>query len=136
MTGGAFEIRSLATRGDDRGLLVVAEVGRECPFAVARVYWVFGTREGVRRGFHAHKRTRQMAVCVAGGCSFLMDNGGTSKVIRMQSPDQALMIEPGVWHEMFDFTADCVLLVLADTPYEEPDYIRNYDQFRAFTRTT
>ena len=132
MSEGPFEIRPLVRRGDERGSLVVAEAGRECPFPVARVYWVFGTREGVRRGFHAHKRTRQMAVCVAGACSFLMDDGTRREIIRMESPEQALMIEPGVWHEMFDFTGDCVLLVLADAPYEEADYLRDYDQFLAF----
>jgi len=126
-----FEILSLTRRGDERGALVVAEAGRECPFSVARVYWVFGTQPGVRRGFHAHKRTRQLAVCVAGACSFLMDDGARRQNIRLDSPEQGLTIEPGVWHEMFDFSPDCVLLVLADAPYDEADYIRDYEQFLA-----
>jgi hypothetical protein len=70
-----------------------------------------------------------MAICVAGACSFLMDDGTHRESIRLASPDTGLMIEPGVWHEMFDFTSDCVLLVLADSPYEESDYIRNYELF-------
>ncbi len=130
MSSGRFEIRMLAKRGDARGSLVVAEAGRECPFPVARVYWVFGTQAGVRRGFHAHHRTRQMAVCVSGACTFLMDDGAHREELRMDSPDSALMIEPGVWHEMSDFTPDCVLLVLADAPYAESDYIRDYAEFK------
>jgi len=129
MSAPFFEILPLTRRGDERGALVVAEAGRECPFPVARVYWVFGTSSGVRRGFHAHKRTRQMAVCVAGECSFLMDDGKQRETVRLSSPDRGLTIEPGVWHEMFDFSPDCVLLVLADLPYEEADYIRDYDEF-------
>ncbi len=130
MSRSRFETRALTRRGDARGSLVVAEAGRECPFPVARVYWVFGTSAEVRRGFHAHHKTRQMAVCVAGACTFLMDDGTVREDIRFDSPDRALMIEPGVWHEMYDFTPDCVLLVMADAPYAEADYIRDYALFQ------
>lgn len=119
----------LNRRGDDRGALVVAEAGRECPFLVARAYWVFGTPTGVTRGFHAHRRTRQFAVCVAGACSMLMDDGSVAESIRLDSPEKAIVIEPGVWHEMSEFTVDCVLLVLADGPYDEADYIRSREEF-------
>lgn len=124
-----FEFTALSRRGDARGSLVVAECGRECPFPVARVYWVFGTPDGVKRGFHAHRRTRQFAVCVAGACSMLMDDGKVARTLRLDAPDKGLLIEPGVWHEMSDFTPDCVLLVLADAPYDESDYIRSREEF-------
>lgn len=76
-----------------------------------------------------------MAVCVAGACSFLMDDGKGRADLRLDAPDRALMIEPGVWHEMYDFTPDCVLLVLADAPYDESDYIRSREEFdRLFSR--
>lgn len=130
----AYPLRTLTKRGDARGSLVVAEAGKECPFPVARVYWVFGTAAGLRRGFHAHHRTRQMAVCVAGACSFHMDDGRTAAEIRLDTPDVALPIEPGVWHEMYDFTPDCVLLVMADAPYSESDYIRSKDDFEKLFR--
>lgn len=129
MTSTFFEVRELTYRGDARGALVVAESERECPFPVARVYWVFGTQPGVRRGFHAHKRTRQMAVCVAGSCSFLMDNGREREIVSLNKPERGLTIEPGVWHEMFDFSPDCVLLVFASALYDEADYIRDYEMF-------
>lgn len=130
-----FPFRPLTLRSDARGSLAVAECGRELPFAPARVYWVFGTTAGVRRGFHAHHRTRQLAVCVAGACSMLMDDGAVVETIRLERPDQALLIEPGVWHEMFDFSPDCVLLVMADAPYDESDYVRDRAEFeRLFKR--
>jgi len=125
-----FQTMELAVKGDARGLLAVIEGGLQCPFEIARVYWVYGTKPGVRRGLHAHWRTRQMAVCVAGGCSFLMDDGTTRQILRLDSPSTVLPIEPLVWHEMFDFSPDCVLLVMADAPYQEADYIRDYEAFR------
>lgn len=130
MSSHKFVPSTLTRRGDARGGLVVAETGRDCPFDIRRVYWVFGTPGGVRRGFHSHLKTRQMAVCVSGACSFLMDDGTTREDVRLATPDSALMIEPGVWHEMYDFTPDCVLLVFADAPYDEADYVRDYSRFR------
>lgn len=129
-----FPLLDLPRRGDARGALVVVEASRDCPFPIARAYWVFGTGPGVRRGFHAHHKTRQFAVCVAGACSMLMEDAAGAEILRLDSPDRALLIEPGVWHEMFDFSPDCVLLVLADAPYDEADYIRDYAAFKKPSR--
>ena len=134
MTDSHFKTISLARRGDERGALVVAEANRECPFPIVRVYWVFGSQPEVRRGYHSHRKTRQMAICVAGACTFLMDDGIRNETIRLASLETGLIIEPGVWHEMFDFTPDCVLLVLADSPYDESDYIRSREQFAKILR--
>lgn len=101
----------------------------DCPFEIRRVYWVFGTRPGVVRGFHAHHKTRQLAVCVSGSCDLLMNNGREVQTIHLCSPDVALLIEPMVWHEMSNFSADCVLLVMADAGYDEADYIRDFNVF-------
>lgn len=124
-----YPLIRLNRRGDERGALVVAETGRECPFPVRRAYWVFGTPAGEKRGFHAHRKTRQFAVCVAGACSMLMDDGKAAETIRLDAPENAIVIEPEVWHEMAEFSPDCVLLVLADAPYDEADYIRNREEF-------
>jgi dTDP-4-dehydrorhamnose 3,5-epimerase-like enzyme len=129
MSNNLFHTQALSKYGDERGSLVVAEFGIGCPFPIHRVYWLFGTVAGVSRGFHAHVKTRQLAVCVSGACSLLMDDGHNRKTVRLDSPEKALLIEPMVWHEMHDFTPDCVLLVMADAPYEESDYIRDYDRF-------
>jgi dTDP-4-dehydrorhamnose 3,5-epimerase-like enzyme len=126
---GGCRLLSLAIRGDERGLLVPFEGGRNVPFELARVYTVFGTLPGVRRGFHAHRGLQQAAVAVAGGCTMLLDDGRQQRRVRLDRPDRLLTLPPMVWHEMDDFTPDCVLMVLADAPYDEADYIRDHGEF-------
>jgi len=115
--------------GDKRGSLVALEAGKEVPFDVKRVYYLFGTKAGVTRGFHAHKALRQVAVCISGSCRFLLDDGKKKEKIFLDSPNQGLLIEHLAWREMYDFSEDCVLLVLASEHYDEEDYIRDYDEF-------
>lgn len=115
--------------GDDRGSLVVLEALKTVPFDIKRVYYIFGTKAGVARGFHAHKNLKQVAVCVTGSCRMILDNGQERKEILLDSPTRGLLIEDLVWREMHDFSPDCVLLVLASEHYDETDYIRDYDGF-------
>ncbi|MDG9883148.1 WxcM-like domain-containing protein [Pseudomonas putida CSV86] len=115
--------------GDDRGHLSVLEANKNIPFDIRRVYYLTGTQPGVARGFHAHKELEQMAVCVAGSCRMIMDDGLRSEEVILDSPAKVLHVGKMVWHEMHDFTEDCVLLVLANDYYDESDYIRNYEQF-------
>jgi dTDP-4-dehydrorhamnose 3,5-epimerase-like enzyme len=123
------KLLQLPVRGDERGSLVPIEAGRDVPFEIKRVYTVFGTQLGVSRGFHAHLATEQVAIAVAGGCTMILDDGRGRRSVRLDRPDQALTIPPMVWHEMEDFSADCVLMVLADAPYDEADYIRDHARF-------
>ena len=125
----------LTVRGDARGSLVAIEGGRDLPFAVARVYYVFGTTAGVERGLHAHHHLRQFAVAVAGSCTMLLDDGHRHASVRLDNPAIGLTLPPMVWHTMSDFSPDCVLMVLADAVYDEADYIRDYDDFLRLTRS-
>lgn len=118
-------------RGDARGNLVAIEGARDVPFDIARVYYLYGTEADVARGFHAHHTLRQWAVCVAGSCTMLLDDGQTKETMTLDDPAAGIAIPPMVWHEMRDFAPGTVLLVLADQPYEEADYIRDYAAFRA-----
>lgn len=117
--------------GDARGSLVALEIGMEkaVPFDIKRVYYIYQTGEGVSRGFHAHRDLKQVAICVAGQCRMVLDNGKEREETLMNSPTQGLLIESMVWREMHDFSRDCVLLVLASEHYDESDYIRNYETF-------
>lgn len=115
--------------GDDRGSLIALEENHNVPFDVKRVYYIFGTGEGVRRGFHAHKNLKQLAICTSGSCSFLLDDGKVQNHVQLNSPAQGLLIEGLIWREMYDFSTDCVLMVLADNYYDESDYIRDYTTF-------
>jgi len=124
-----IKIFTLQVHGDERGSLIALEQDRNIPFAVKRIYYMFGTQPNVRRGFHAHKNLRQIAVAVRGSCRFVFDDGNERVELLLDHSSQAILIEPMVWHEMYDFSEDCVLLVMADEFYEETDYIRDYDEF-------
>ena len=124
-----IKIFTLQVHGDERGSLIALEQDRNIPFAVKRIYYMFGTQPNVRRGFHAHKNLRQIAVAVRGSCRFVCDDGNERVELLLDHSSQAILIEPMVWHEMYDFSEDCVLLVMADEFYEETDYIRDYDEF-------
>lgn len=115
--------------GDDRGSLVALEAELNIPFEIKRVYYIFGTQQGVARGFHAHHNLKQVAVCVAGRCRMILDDGKAREEVWLDSPTKGLIIGDLVWREMYDFSDDCVLLVLASEYYDETDYIRDYDEF-------
>jgi dTDP-4-dehydrorhamnose 3,5-epimerase-like enzyme len=114
---------------DGRGSLMIAEAGCQIPFDIERVYCVLKTAAGAVRGCHAHRTLKQVAVAVAGACTMLLDDGGVRTEIRLDDPATGLLLPPLVWHEMSDFTRDCVLMVFAEQPYDEDDYIRDYSQF-------
>ncbi len=119
----------LPSLGDERGYLVAIEANKHIPFEVKRVYYILGTQSGVSRGFHAHKNLQQLAVCVAGKCRMLLDDGVNKESVWLDSPTKGLMIGNNVWREMHEFSDDCVLLVLASEHYDESDYIRDYSEF-------
>jgi len=127
-------LHELQVIGDDRGSLIALEAHTGVPFDIARVYYIFGTRADVSRGFHAHRELRQWAICLSGACTILLDDGHARTEVRLDRPDVALEIAPAVWHEMRDFSLGCVLLLLADAPYDEADYIRDYEEFLAWMR--
>ena len=99
------------------------------PFEIKRIYYIYGTKPEAARGFHAHKALEQVAVCVSGSCRMSLDDGQNRVDVWLNSPSKGLLISGLVWREMHDFTADCVLLVLANEYYDEADYIREYDEF-------
>lgn len=121
---------NLNVLGDDRGHLTVLEGNKDVPFEVKRVYYLTATKPGVSRGFHAHKNLEQIAVCVSGNCRMVMDDGRCKEEALLDSPSKAIRIDKMIWHEMYDFSPDCVLLVLANEHYDESDYIRDYSEFK------
>lgn len=116
--------------GDERGSLVVINKQSSVPFAVTRIYYLFGTTQGASRGFHAHKKLHQIAVCVSGRCRMVLDDGVVREDVWLESPKVGVDLPPMLWHEMYDFSSDCVILVLASDDYDEADYIRDYSEFK------
>lgn len=115
--------------GDERGSLVVLEQNEIIPFDIKRVYYIYGTKKSTSRGFHAHKKLNQVAICISGSCRMILDDGGTREEVLLDSPTRGLLVDNMVWHEMHDFSEDCVLLVMASQHYDEADYIREYGDF-------
>lgn len=120
--------------GDERGQLVAIEQFKDLPFEIRRVYYIYDTLEGVRRGFHAHLNLEQILICVKGSCKIHLDDGTETAEVLLDKPDEGLYIANNMWREMYDFSPDAVLLVLASEYYDEADYIRNYDQFLQFLK--
>lgn len=119
--------------GDNRGMLVALEEQNDIPFRIRRVYYMYDTKIGIHRGFHAHKSLQQILICIHGSCKILLDNGkGEKKVVSLEKPYEGLYISNEMWREMYDFSEDAVLLVLASEKYQEEDYIRDYSEFLEF----
>ena len=115
--------------GDERGQLVALEEFKDIPFEIKRVYYMYDTGEGIHRGFHAHKTLKQILICIHGSCKVLLDNGQEKKIVSLEKTYEGLYISHNMWREMYDFSPDAVLMVLASEYYDESDYIRDYDQF-------
>lgn len=117
--------------GDKRGELISLEIGQEkiVPFSIKRVYYIYRTRKGVSRGYHAHRNLKQVAICVSGQCKMILDDGRVREEVWLDAPTKGLLIESMVWREMHEFSEDCVLLVLASEHYDESDYLRDYQDF-------
>ena len=120
--------------GDDRGQLVAIEAMQDLPFEIKRVYYIYDTLPGVRRGFHAHMNLQQILLCVSGSCKIHLDNGTDTAEVLLDKPNEGLYISNDMWREMYDFSEGAVLLVLASEHYDEKDYIRNYDDFMKLVR--
>lgn len=111
---------------DKWGHLVPVEEHTTIPFEIKRVYYIFGVEQGVRRGFHSHRKLRQALVCVHGKVKILVKTTEEEETVLLDDPSRALLIGPMVWREMYDFSEDAVLLVMASEHYDEADYIRDY----------
>lgn len=120
--------------GDERGILIALEQMKNVPFEIKRVYYMYNTVPGVRRGFHAHKNLKQVLICVKGSCKIFLDDGTETAEVLLDEPNKGLLIESHLWREMFDFSDDAVLMVLASELYDESDYIRNYDDFLKYVK--
>ena len=130
----SYKLVDFKTLGDERGSLIAIEQGYNAPFEIKRVYYIFDTKEGVERGFHAHINLKQIAIAVKGSCTFVLDDGSKREEIKLTNPNQGLFIEGLIWREMKDFSEDSVLVVLASEHYDESDYIRNYNIFLEETK--
>lgn len=115
--------------GDERGTLIALEQNRNIPFEIKRVYYMYETDKYAIRGGHAHRELQQVLICVHGSCKVLLDDGEKKQVIELKSPECGIYINSVIWREMYDFSEDAVLMVVASELYDETDYIRDYQDF-------
>ena len=129
-----YSLIDFKTLGDERGSLISIENNKNIPFEVKRTYYIFNTKADVTRGFHAHKNLEQVLIAVSGSCKVLCDDSTKKEVFELKNPSEGLLIKNLIWREMFEFSPNCVLLVLASDFYKESDYVRNYDEFLKLIR--
>lgn len=120
---------------NNTGSLTFIEAQRDVPFEIKRVYYIYNVAGNARRGFHAHRELKQFLICISGSCSVDLNDGTTTRTVRLQDPNIGVYVGPKMWHEMYDFAEGTVLLVLASGYYSEPDYIRNYEEFLQFVKS-
>jgi hypothetical protein len=111
------------------GNITIVEGQKNIPFDVKRIYYLYDIPGGEDRAGHAHKELQQLIVAASGSFNVLLDDGQSKKVVTLNRPDYGLMVVPGIWRELFEFSSGAICLVLASHKYDEKDYIRDYDQF-------
>ena len=116
---------------DNRGYLSVVEEGLDIPFDIKRIYYLYMVPE-VARGAHAHKALQQLLIATSGSVEVIMDDGLNKKSFILDKPWKGLLIPPGLWRDLENFSHDAVLLCLASEKYDAADYIRNYDEYLAY----
>jgi len=129
-----YKLVDFTIHGDHAGNLVALEKGTEFFFDVMRIYYIWGTERNAIRGKHAHRKLKQLIVCLSGSCDFTLDDGVNRQTFYLASPTQGLYVEDFVWREFTNFSKDCIVMVLASEHYDTTDYIRDYDEFLEYTK--
>lgn len=124
-----YSILEFPELGDERGNLVVVEGGRQIPFDIQRVFYIYGSDDTVVRGQHANLRSEFVLVNVAGSSKVKVDDGYETRIIELNKPRMGLYLSRMLWKEMYDFSPDAVLLVLSNEHYDGSEYVRDYDEY-------
>lgn len=117
-----------------KGNLTVIENFKSVPFDVKRTYYLYDIPGGESRGGHAHRCLYQLIVAVSGSFTVTLDDGEVKRTFFLNRPYQGLMVVPGIWRTLDEFSSGSVCMVLASEGYSEDDYIRNYDDFLEFRK--
>lgn len=125
------QIIGIRRYSDTRGYLSVVENGIDIPFEIKRIYYLYMIPE-VARGAHAHKELQQLLIAISGSVDVIMDDGTNKQTFHLDRPWKGLLIPPGLWRDLENFSGGAVLMCLASEKYDAADYIRDYDEFLKF----
>jgi hypothetical protein len=114
------------------GNITIVEGEQNVPFSLRRIYYLYDIPGGESRGGHAHKELSQLIVAASGSFEVLLDDGINKKIVRLNRPNFGLMVVPGIWRELFEFSSGAICMVLASHKYDEKDYLRDYNNFFKF----
>jgi hypothetical protein len=114
------------------GNITIIEGLQNIPFEIKRIYYLYDIPGGEDRGGHAHKELRQLIVAASGSFNVMLDDGINKKVVTLNRPDYGLLVVPGIWRELMEFSSGAICLVLASQVYDVNDYIRDYNEFKLF----
>ena len=115
--------------GDERGNLVVIEGAKDVPFEIKRAFFIYGSDDTVVRGCHANRQSEFVLINVAGTSKVMVTDGDRKEIVELNHPRDGVYIPLMMWKEMYDFSPDSVLMVLASTHYDGTEYIRDYDEY-------
>ena len=124
-----YKLLTFKDLGDERGKLVVIEGEKDIPFEIARAFYIYGSDSTVVRGKHANRNSEFVLVNVAGKSKVMITDGSRKEVVVLDKPMEAVYIPKMIWKEMYDFSSDSVLLVLANTHYDGTEYIRDFAEY-------
>lgn len=113
----------------DDCFLVFAQYPDQIPFRISRIYYIYNPDTKLPRGYHAHKKNKQILFCLQGSVKIVLDNGREREELVLSNPEEGIFLDSMIWHEMHDFRKNTILLILASRIYESQDYIREYPKF-------
>jgi hypothetical protein len=118
------------------GNITIIQNGKHLPFNIKRVYYLYDVPGGSERGGHAHKALHQLIVAASGSFDVILDDGKNKKIIQLNRPYFGLLVVPGIWREIVNFSSGAICLVLASLKYDKIDYIRDYSDFQKYKNDT
>ena len=116
------------------GNITIVEGNNDMPFKIKRIYYLYDIPGGEDRGGHAHKELQQLIVAASGSFNVMLDDGTNKKIVTLNRPDYGLILVPGIWRELMEFSSGAICLVLASQKYDEKDYLREYSQFKSYKK--
>ena len=118
------------------GNITVVQNGEYLPFDINRVYYLYDVPGGSERGGHAHTKLYQLIVAASGSFDVILKDGKNKKIIQLNRPYFGLLVVPGIWREIINFSSGAICLVLASHKYDEADYIRDFDEYKKYIHDT